>query len=478
MTDIIAIILPNQLFHKNFLPYDYKKISTFYVIEEPLYFCDEERKLNFNLLKLIYQRSCMKYYADCIDAEYINYNDVNQFWRKIKKQKVYVIDPVDNLMMIRLKGYLSNITFFENPAFICTKHDLHDYKKLYNGVFKQSIFYIWNRKRLDILMKDNSPIGGKYSYDKENRKKLNINPAFTIEKYKNKFYDEAIKYCEKTFVNHYPDNYDSRVIYNYPITHNDTLKHFKKFIVKKLKYFGDYEDAIDFRNPYLFHSVISPMINIGLITPHQCLELLLEYWYENTSRKLLPSVEGYIRQLFWREYSRMIYLFQNKKTNFFNHKNKLDYRWYNGTLGIEPVDKVIKEAFRYGYIHHILRLMVMCNWMNLLQINPNQAYNWFMEFSLDSYDWVMYFNVYSMGLFADGGVNTTKPYISTSNYWKKMSNMKISDKTKEMWNILYYYFIYCNYKKLDNRASVMKYQWDRYKDKKYIINEGKKIVKK
>jgi deoxyribodipyrimidine photolyase-related protein len=110
------------------------------------------------------------------------------------------------------------------------------------------------------------------------------------------------------------------------------------------------------------------------------------------------------------------------QSNIFNNNNKLTTALYEGTTGIPPVDDAIKTAFEIGYLHHIQRLMVISNFFNLLEIHPHEAYKWFMEFSLDSYDWLMTQNVYSMGMWADGGLTMRKPYISTATYILNMSN--------------------------------------------------------
>ena len=125
----------------------------------------------------------------------------------------------------------------------------------------------------------------------------------------------------------------------------------------------------------------------------------------------INSDEGYIRQIIgWREFIRGIY--QNydqqlEENNFFQHKNSLTKKWYDGTTGLDPLDYSIKNAQKYGYTHHIERLMVLCNIMNLCEIKPNEVYNWFMEMFVDSSDWVMSPNVYGMGLFSDGGIFST-----------------------------------------------------------------------
>lgn len=504
----IAIIFPNQLFETKYLPFDLSDCSDIYLTEDPIFFSDRERKLSFNMLKLIFQRASMKYYESYLKelghrVHYLNWTPkVSHLFEHISDKhhtdtKIYVMDPVDHLLESRIIKYGGKfeIEWYDSPLFFSTTENLKEYmtESKYKDKYHQTNFYIWQRQRLNILMdKKGKPFGGKYSYDKENRKSI---PGESFEQflkdnkikypernYDNSFYSEAQKYCEKTFENHYSTNYRPENIHLYPITHKDCRLHFTLFLKYKLKYFGAYQDAIDSNHLSLFHAMISPQLNNGLISPHTILKMILKYYHQQslaTQKKLLFAVEGFIRQLNWREYSRLLYVneYDKMKSNFFKNKRHLDGRWYDGTTGIEPVDICIKQAFSFGYLHHINRLMVMCNFMNLCQIDPDDVYKWFMEFSLDSYDWVMINNVYSMGMFADGGLTTTKVYISTSSYILKQSNIKPDGYWNVAWKVLYYYFIYRNFDKMDGRSAIYKSQWKSYKDKDSIIKIGAKLVK-
>lgn len=432
----IAIIYPNQLFEIQYLPYKITDIDCFIITEDPLFFNDSERVLHFNLLKLIYQRASMKYYQKYLldkksKVVYLDWQKNPAFiFQHIKKNfgtnnTIHLIDPVDKLLEDRLKKYSinQNIEWYDTPAFLLDNSELESYAesinkksgsktaKKSNRSYYQYSFYLWHRKHSDILLDSNGkPTGGKYSYDKFNRKSLPSNKTSqdlfkkiypTIKKYQNKFYSEAISYCEATFNNYYPENYEPENIYLYPITHADIKNHFKSFLMNKLEYFGDYQDAIyfdendnqkeEFSTGILFHSVISPQLNNGLITPAYVMKTVINYYEKSKIKtKILFAVEGFIRQLNWREYSRLLYKYaynQIISKNYFKNNRYLTSEWYTGETGIEPIDQSIKFAFRYGYLHHIIRLMIMCNFMNLCEVSPHDSYKWFMEFSLDSYDW-------------------------------------------------------------------------------------------
>jgi deoxyribodipyrimidine photolyase-related protein len=151
-----------------------------------------------------------------------------------------------------------------------------------------------------------------------------------------------------------------------------------------------------------------------------------------------------LRQLLgWREFIRGLYLSVGRKQrtrNYWGYTRKIPQSFYDGTTGIVPVDVVIKKVLKNGYCHHIERLMVLSNFMLLCDFDPEEVYRWFMELFMDAYDWVMVPNVYGMGQFADGGMMSTKPYISGSNYLMKMGDFEMGAWT-EVWDGLYWRFI-------------------------------------
>ncbi len=198
---------------------------------------------------------------------------------------------------------------------------------------------------------------------------------------------------------------------------------------------------------FLFHSVLTPMLNIGLLTPLQILEqaiLHFERVQDSEDEVSLASAEGFIRQIMgWREYIRGVYQTMGRMQriqNAWDHQRPLPSAFYDGTTGIDPVDQVIRRVLQYGYCHHIERLMILGNFMFLCQIQPHAVYQWFMELFVDAYDWVMVPNVYGMSQNADGGKITTKPYMSGSSYVLRMSNFK-RGAWCEIWDALYWRFI-------------------------------------
>ena len=265
-----------------------------------------------------------------------------------------------------------------------------------------------------------NPRGGKWSFDEDNRNKYpkKENPPAIHFPAKNRFVTEAIAYVEKYF----PDNYGLTTGFMYPINYQDAEKWLDDFIKNRLHQFGKYEDAIVDTENILHHAVISPLLNIGLLLPEDVIKKVMKAAHHIP----LNSLEGFIRQIIgWREFIRIVYQKEGNRqrtTNYWNFKRKIPASFWKGETGITPIDNTIRKVLRTGYCHHIERLMLLGNFMLLCEFDPDEVYKWFMELFADSYDWVMVPNVYGMSQFADGGLMTTKPYISGSNYVLKMSN--------------------------------------------------------
>ena len=260
-----------------------------------------------------------------------------------------------------------------------------------------------------------------------------------------------------------------------PNDYQQSIEWLNDFLDQRFHDFGVYEDAIVDSEHFLNHSVLTPMLNVGLLTPLQIIDSALEYAAQNDIP--LNSLEGFIRQIIgWREFIRGIYVAkgtEERNRNFFQHKRKIPPSFYDGTTGIIPIDTTIRKLLKTGYAHHIERLMILGNFMLLCEFDPDEIYRWFMELFIDAYDWVMVPNVYGMSQFADGGLMSTKPYISSSNYLKKMSNYKKA-QWQEIWDALYWRFI-DKHREVFNKNIRMKFMVSMYdkmlteKKEKFII---------
>ena len=231
------------------------------------------------------------------------------------------------------------------------------------------------------------------------------------------YWDEANEYVGSNF----SDNFgELSLVKKYPINRTESLEFFSRFLLERFSEFGVYEDAILKESSTLNHSILSPLMNVGILEPLDVVSKALSYSKNNDIP--INSTEGFVRQIIgWREFIRGMYICKgnySRTKNFWNFSRKIPKTFYDGTTGIGPIDNTIKTIIETGYCHHIERLMVLGNFMLLCEFDPDEVYRWFMEVFIDSYDWVMVPNVYGMTLFADGGTFATKPYIGGSNYIK------------------------------------------------------------
>jgi deoxyribodipyrimidine photolyase-related protein len=292
---------------------------------------------------------------------------------------------------------------------------------------------------LNVLLTANKkPLGGQWSFDPENRKKLP--KGIAVPAIPRVPETDDIRAARASVREDFQHAIGEDTAFNYPTDHASAAQWLTTFIRDRLQTFGDYEDAISRDHAVLFHSVLTPMLNVGLLSPRQVIDAALA----EADRVPLNSLEGFVRQVIgWREFVRLVYLTRGRKQrtqNFWRFTRKMPTSFYDGTTGIEPVDHVIRQVLRTGYCHHIERLMVLGNFFLLCDIHPDAVYRWFMELFIDAYDWVMVPNIYGMSQYADGGVMTTKPYISGSSYVLKMSNFA-KGAWCPIWDALYWRFI-------------------------------------
>ncbi|WP_394746811.1 cryptochrome/photolyase family protein [Spongiimicrobium salis] len=447
----VNIVFPHHLFEEgpllqNGLPC--------YVIEEFLFF----RQYKFHKQKIAYHRASMKYYADFLKKKEISvtYIDAHETHADIRNlipflfqngiREIHTIATTDDWLERRISKECVKLNIllhtYESPLFLNSRKDLQHFFKPDKKKYHQTTFYTDQRKRRKIMLNpDGSPEGGKWTFDTENRKKYpvkKIPPPIQFPD-TNLYFEEAKTYVSKFFSNHLGKLSESPL---YPCDHKSAKKWLDQFLEYRFMEFGTYEDAIVAEEVILHHSVLTPMLNVGLITPEEVLEKALNF----AEKQGVPinSKEGFIRQIIgWREFVRGMYTCQGRfarTRNFWCFDRKIPASFYDGTTGIVPVDQTIKKILKTGYCHHIERLMVLGNFMLLCEFDPNEVYQWFMELFIDAYDWVMVPNAYGMSQFADGGLFATKPYIGGSNYLKKMGNYPKGD-WQDTWDGLFWRFM-------------------------------------
>ena len=362
-------------------------------------------------------------------------------------RRLYYIDPADDWLEKRILTGAEEAGIscesYDSPMFLNTRQDLEPFFGGTKKRFFQTKFYIGQRERMRILLDEaGKPAGGKWSYDAENRKKYprkKTPPAISFPEGAAE-YEDALSYVERHFARN-PGNVTDTPLY--PWNFEGARSWFEQFLQKRFAEFGPYEDAIVATEGILHHSVLTPLLNTGLLTPGEVVRDALAF--AEHQQVALNSTEGFVRQIIgWREFIRGVYRFRGRaerSRNFWGFTRKVPASFYDASTGIVPLDITIRKVLRTGYCHHIERLMVLGNFMLLCEFDPNDVYRWFMEMFIDAYDWVMVPNVYGMSQFADGGMMSTKPYISGSNYLLKMSDFPKGD-WQQTWDALFWRFMH------------------------------------
>lgn len=447
----IGILFPHQLFEKNVL---IRKCETIYLVEEFLFF----KQYNFHKQKIAFHRASMKFYESYLQSNNVNVVYIDSFneladvrklvphLKSIGIQTIEYIDTTDIWLekRINIASKSCDLKLKKNlsPLFLNTSEEIEFYFSDKKRMF-QTDFYKHQRQIRNLLLEKNGkPLGGKWTYDDENRLKYpkgKIPPKIGFLK-PNLFYSEAKSYVEEYFPNNYGKLNEEFI---YPSTFSESKLWLQEFFKTRFQEFGAYEDSIVQCQNVLHHSVLTPMLNVGLLSP----QFILDEALQVTVNQEIPlnSVEGFVRQIIgWREFIRAVYELkgsEERTKNYWGFTRKIPKSFWNATTGIEPIDITIKKVLETGYCHHIERLMVLGNFMLLCEFDPDEVYRWFMELFIDSYDWVMVPNVYGMSQFADGGLMATKPYISGSNYLMKMSDYK-KGEWQAVWDGLFWRFMH------------------------------------
>jgi deoxyribodipyrimidine photolyase-related protein len=436
----IGVIFPDDLSVNNKVLTAINKSDPLLVYEP----CDTFYQLKHHKHKLVLLISALRHWTKYLEKDFENIVHI-----KITKKRdvdlmhqledLHQKDPFDMLHVTQPSdhGVLTQLMFFgskynvelnihPDTKFIDSIEGFSEWSKNKKSLV-QEYYYRWLRKKYSLLMDGDKPLGGKWNFDKENQK--SISKLKDSPKPRQKLKSDEITISTMVDVeNCFPDSVGNLENFNWAVTHADARKQLQIFLESYFKSFGDFQDAIDKNNSTLFHSLLSPYINSGLLDPMECIVDAVSHFNESINKIPINALEGFVRQILgWREFIRGVYwenMPQYKEKNFWSHKKSLNNNWYSGETGIPLLDDAIKESVNTGYTHHINRLMIISNLMNLSNIKPKEIYQWFMEMYVDSADWVMVPNVFGMGTYADGGIFSTKPYICGSSYMLRMSNYK------------------------------------------------------
>ena len=337
---------------------------------------------------------------------------------------------------------------------------------------RMEFFYREMRRETGLLMVGSEPEGGQWNFDQDNRKPakgdLDIPAPLRFEP------DEATRDVLDLVSDRFADHPGSLDQFNFAVTRADAERAQSHFLDRCLPLFGDYQDAMLTGEPFLFHSLLSPYINIGLLDPLTLCEAAEERYRAGDAP--LNAVEGFIRQIIgWREYVRGIYWREGPdyaRRNVLDADRDLPKFYYSGETDMHCLAQAIGQTLDHGYAHHIQRLMITGTFGLLAGIDPHQLHIWYLEVYADAYEWVEVPNTIGMSQYADGGLLASKPYAASGNYINKMSDYcrhcryNVKAKTGEdacPFNALYWDFLARNEEQLrGNRRLAMPYRnWDR-----------------
>lgn len=341
-------------------------------------------------------------------------------------------------------------------------------------VLRMEFFYREMRRETDLLMEGDAPAGGQWNYDHDNRKRLPksqaLPPRFGFAP------DRITKDVIALVQHHFADHFGDLDGFEWAVTRKDALRSLDDFLINALPNFGKYQDAMASGEPFVFHAVISPYLNAGLLTAREvCIAAEREYI---ARRAPLNAVEGFIRQILgWREYVRGVYWLKMPdyvETNALNATRTLPWLYWSGETDMHCMAEAIGQTRRTAYSHHIQRLMVTGNFALLAGIAPKEIAEWYLVVYADAFEWVELPNVQGMSQFADGGLLASKPYASSGAYIDRMSDfcpscaydVKVKSGPKACpFNFLYWAFLIRNAATLrTNQRMAMPYRtlagWD------------------
>jgi deoxyribodipyrimidine photolyase-related protein len=430
---MLGIVFPHQLFAE--IPKEWTAIQ--FVRHDIGYGGKDTTVRNFHIARKVFLRAAEAAWIDHIKTKYSIKVDVRkrgETWGS--KEVCQIWDPVDQMLEAAIQKKCPKATLLPTPAFVLSREEatsmLGAKEKL-----SHAAFYGKMRTMTGILMNNGKPAGGKLRFDEENRDKIPkdaVLPAWDKELSLRQSPYIVAAYKEVAAEGTSLGDWTGDLVF--PTTHQDAKKALDRFVKTRLAKFGPYEDAIVEDGDFLYHSVLSAVMNIGILTPIQVLETVVNY---GIAHKIpLPSLEGFVAQVLgWREYMRAVYLrFPTPPKDRLGHRRTLGPSWYEGTTGLLPVDTAIARVKENAYLHHIERLMIVGNAMFLAEIGPTEVYRWFMEMFADSWDWVMVGNVYYMSQWTSDAI-TTKPYISSSAYVLRMSDYEKGEWCAD-WDALYW----------------------------------------
>ncbi|MFD1341547.1 cryptochrome/photolyase family protein [Litorisediminicola beolgyonensis] len=394
----------------------------------------------------------------------------------------------------RLIGLLDEmglkVTQLPDTRFLCSLERFEDWAKGRKSL-RMEYFYREMRREHGYLMDGDDPEGGQWNYDQENRKPapdeidfggpMQFTPDETVE--------EVLDLVEARFGN----SFGTLRPFWYATDQGQARRALTHFVKHALPRFGDYQDAMMGEERFLYHSVISAYLNIGLLSAREICDAVEAAYRAGDAP--LNATEGYIRQVLgWREYMRGIYFREGPdypRRNALNHQRALPPLYWGAETKMRCLSKAVEQTRDEAYAHHIQRLMVTGNFALLAGVTPHEVHEWYLRVYIDAFEWVEAPNVVGMSQFADGGIIASKPYVSSGSYIDRMSDYcaechySVKTKTGEgacPFNLLYWAFMDRHRDRFEKnpRMAQMYATWERMDadKRKTILSEAETFLGK
>lgn len=351
---------------------------------------------------------------------------------KLRPQKIIVCEPGEYRLEQDLLALSDQtgvpVAIRDDSHFMCSRADFKRWAG-HNKTLRMEFFYRWMRKKYQVLMQGEQPEGGAWNYDAENRKAFGQKGPQHLPAAPVSDVDDVTREVMSAVMQYFPDHPGELTTFIWPVTRSAALRFLQDFIAHKLSGFGEHQDAMwQFKEadspPYFWHSLLSSALNLKLLNPREVIAAAIDAYHQ---RHLpLASVEGFVRQILgWREFIRGVYWLdmpQIATNNHYRHQRPLPAWYWTGDTQMNCQRQTIQQTMRYGYAHHIQRLMVTGMFALLAELNPRAVSDWYLAVYVDAVEWVELPNVMGMALHANGGRFTSKPYVASGAYIKRMSN--------------------------------------------------------
>lgn len=401
---------------------------------------DEANYVRHHKQKLVLVFSAMRHFASELEAQsiridYVQLEDegnsgsfTGEVERALQRHgcgRIVVTEPGEWRVLDMMRGWERRfgvpVDIRADDRFLCSLSGFSDWAEGRKSL-RMEFFYREMRRKTGWLMEDGQPLGGRWNYDAENRKAL---PKGMNLPRRNRFEpDETTRDVIDLVQRRFPEHFGELDGFGWAVTRGDALEALEHFITACLPGFGDYQDAMKSGEDFLFHSLISPYLNIGLLLPKEVCEAALAAL--DREQAPLAAVEGFLRQILgWREFVRGLYWHSMPgyaDSNFLQAQRSLPDFYWSGETDLNCLREAIGNTRRNAYAHHIQRLMVTGNFALLAGIEPAQVEEWYLLVYLDAFEWVELPNTHGMALFADGGVLASKPYAASGAYINRMSD--------------------------------------------------------